>query len=294
MNSQTTKGIFFKLLGVGLFAPIFIAGKLADGAFPALAIIVMRYGGGFLTVWAYILVSRTPMAALKSPKPSRHFARACFGVGGGAFIIHATTIMPVANATAIGLTEGIMIIGFAGLLLKETITLRHWIAGFTAMTGAGLVVWQSIDLSQSGQGLLFGAWEGIAAAFCGALFMTFEVLLIKYLSSREDPLRMLLYVNGFGSLVSIGLVVWLYDWLVLIEPALLVFLSLGPLAIIGQYFNIKAFTLVNASTLAPIIYSWIIFAALLGFFLFDEVPTVVTAIGSVMIVAGGVIVAKAR
>ncbi|VAV86677.1 hypothetical protein MNBD_ALPHA08-507, partial [hydrothermal vent metagenome] len=57
MFSHTTKGILFKLLGVGLFAPIFIAGKLVDGAYPALAIVVMRYVGGFLTLWAFILLS---------------------------------------------------------------------------------------------------------------------------------------------------------------------------------------------------------------------------------------------
>jgi len=290
MHSQTTKGILFKLLGVGLFAPIYIAGKLVDGAFPALAIVVMRYVGGFLTIWAYVLISRTPMADLKSPKPSRHLVRACLGIGGGVFVIHATTIMPVANATAIGLTEGVMIIALAGLLLKETITVRHWLAGFIAMVGAGLVVWQSIDLTATG----FGSWEGIIAAFIGALFMTLEALLIKYLSSREDPLRMLLYVNGFGAIVSVTLCTVLFGWQILTNPILLMFLSLGPLAIVAQYFNIRAFTLVNASTLAPIIYSWIIFAALLGYFVFDEVPTLITLLGSLLIVAGGVVVSKLR
>lgn len=288
--TSTTKGILFKLLGVGLFAPLYVAGKLTDGAFPALAIVVMRYIGGFLTVWVYIFASRTPMAALTSPKPSRHFARACLGVGGGAFIIHATTLMPVANATAIGLTEGIMIIGLAGLLLKETITIRHWLAGMIAMLGAGLVVSQSVDLSTGG----LGSWEGILAAFAGALFMTLEALLIKYLSSREDPLRMLLYVNGFGSVVAVALVVAMHDWRVLLDPALLVFLSLGPLVIVAQFFNIRAFSLVNASTLAPIFYSWIVFAALLGLFLFDEVPTMITIVGSALIVVGGVVVARVR
>ncbi len=290
MFSPTTKGILFKLLGVGLFAPMYIAGKLVDGAYPALAIVVMRYMGGFLTLWAFILISRTPLEVLKSPKPSRHFVRACLGIGGGVFVIHATTIMPVANATAIGLTEGIMIIALAGLLLKETITARHWLAGFIGMVGAGLVVWQSIDLSATG----FGSWEGIAAAFAGALFMTLEALLIKYLSSREDPLRMLLYVNGFGAVISITLCMVLLGWQVLADPILLMFLSLGPLAIIAQYFNIRAFMLVSASTLAPIMYSWIIFAALLGYFLFAEVPTLITLVGSLLIVAGGVVVSKLR
>ncbi len=290
MFSQTTQGISLKLLAIALFTPIFAAGKFADGAFPALAIVSMRYVGGFLTMLAYILVSRTQMVALKSPKPSRHLIRACFGIGGGVFMIHATTIMPVANTTAIGLTSGIMIIALAGLLLKETITGTHWLAGFIAVLGAGLVISQSIDLSETG----FSSWEGIAAAFTGALFMTFEALIIKFLSSREDALRMLLYVNGFGSLVALALVVLLLGWQMLINPVLLVFLGLGPIAIISQFFNIKANMLVNVSTLAPITYSWIVFAMLLGVFMFDEVPTVITLIGSLLIVTAGVVVSKVR
>ena len=291
MNSQTNKAIFLKVLGVGIFAPFYVMGKLTDGAFPALVIVMMRYIGGFLTVWVWVFVSRTPFEALKSPKPSRHFIRACFGIGGGMFVIHATTLMPVANATAISLTEGIMIIVLAGLLLKETITARHWLAGLIAVIGAGFVVSQSLVVTGDDG---FGSWEGIIAAFLGALFMALEALLIKYLSSREDPLRMLLYVNGFGSLISITCVMVWFNVVVYTNPVMLGFLCLGPLAILAQYFNIRAFMLVGAATLAPIFYSWIIFSALLGFFIFGEVPTMITLIGSGLIVAAGVVVSRVR
>lgn len=290
MNPQTTKAIFLKLLGIGLFAPFYITGKLTDGAFPALAIVMMRYIGGFLTIGTYVLVRRIPKVDLKSSKPIWHFVRAVLGICAGMFVIHAATLMPVANATAIGLTQGLLVIALAGLLLKETITGRHWLAGVIAMAGAGLVVSQSVEISAAG----FGSLEGIAAAFAGALFMAMEFLLIKYLSSREDPVRMLLYVNGFASVISITFVMVWYGYDVLTNAMLLMFLVLGPLAIVAQYFNIKAFTLASASTLAPIMYSWIIFAGLLGFFLFDEVPTMVTFVGSALIVAGGVIVSRVK
>ena len=205
-------------------------------------------------------------------------------------MIHATSVMPVANATAIGLTEGILIIALAGLLLKETITRTHWLAGGIALVGAGPVISQSIDLSETG----IGSWEGIITASIAVLFMACEALLMKFLSSREDPLRMLLYVNGFGCVLAVSLVIGWLGWKALLDPALLGFLWLGPLAILGQYLNIEANQLVDVSILAPIIYTWILFATLLGLFMFDEVPTMMTLLGSLLIVAGGVVVSKIR
>lgn len=288
--SQTSQGILLKLLAVALFTPIFAAGKIADGAFSAVAIMSMRYIGGFLTMLVFVSASKTPITALKSPKPSRHFFRACFGVGGGVFIIHASSVMPVANATAIGLAEGVLVIALAGFLLKERITSLHWLAGLIGLLGAGLVVSQSIKITESG----FGNWEGIFAATIGAFFMAFEALIIKFLSSKEDAVRMLLYVNGFGALIASILLVVFSGWVAFDNADLWKFLIVGPIAIVSQFFNIRANMRVNASVLAPVSYSWILFAALLGFFMFDEVPSMVTFVGSGLIVAGGVIVSRAR
>jgi len=277
-------------LAVAMFTPIFAAGKLADGAFPALAIMAMRYFGGFLTVCGYVLVSRTPVVDLISLKPSRHLIRACLGTGGGVCAIHAGTVMPVANAAAIGLTQGIMIIALAGLILKESITRLHWLAGMIALSGAGLVVSQSIDTSTLG----VGGWEGSAAAFAGALFIAFEALMIKFISSREHAVSTLLYVNGLGSLIVLGLILIFLDREVFANPMVWGFLVLGPIAISAQFFNIQANLRANASTLAPITYSWVLFAMLMGLFLFDEIPTLIMIFGSLLIVAGGIVVSKVR
>ena len=66
----------------------------------------------------------------------------------------------------------------------------------------------------------------------------------------------------------------------------------GPIAITAQFFNVKAYRLVDASRLAPISYSWIIFATLLGWVAFNEVPTLLALFGATLIVTGGIIVTR--
>ncbi len=283
-------GILFKIIGVALFTPIFLVAKFSNGAYPVLALVAMRYVGGFLTMLAYIVLTNTPSLELKSTNIKNHALRACFGIGGGVFMMLASTLMPVANATAIGLTQGILIIAFASLILKETITIRHWTASITALIGAILVMSQSVDLSSSG----LKSWQGIITAIIGALFLTSEALMIKFLTSRDNPLKMLFYVNGFGAIIALILLGVLYGPQQFQQPTLYWFLALGPIAIISQYFNILANIRTNASTLAPIIYTWIIFASIIGYFAFNEIPTLLTFLGSGLIITGGIIIARAH
>ena len=63
------------------------------------------------------------------------------------------------------------------------------------------------------------------------------------------------------------------------------------LAVIGlvltavQFCIIKAFRLAEATVVNPVDYVRLIFSAILGYFLFEEIPTVWTVVGAAMIVA---------
>ena len=61
---------------------------------------------------------------------------------------------------------------------------------------------------------------------------------------------------------------------------------MGPIAIIGQLCNIRAFRIADATTLVPVRYSGIIFAAIFGLLLFDERPASSAIFGAAMIVGG--------
>ena len=288
MHASTARGILLSLVGTALFTPIFAAGKIADGAYPAVALMTMRYLGGFLTVSAVVAATRTPLSSLRSPKPWQHVLRAVLGAGGGVSAIHAATVIPIAYATAIGLTQGLLIIALAGLLLKERILPTHWAAGLVAAVGAYLVVMQSLRET----GGAAASIEGVLFAAAGALFIALEVLMIKVLARRESALGVLLHVNGFGTLVVGALSLLLVDWPAIDLSGLLPFLLLGPIAIVAQFFNILAFRHADAATLGPVNYAWILFATLMGIVFFNEIPAPTAIAGAALIVIGGLIVAR--
>lgn len=280
------KGVCFCLMGTALFTPIFAMGKLADGMFPAIALMTMRYVGGFITILIVALSAGASREDLRSQGPSQHFIRASLGAAGGICAVHAATVIPVAYATSIGLTQGVIVILFAGLFLKELIQIKHCIACGISILGALLIVLQSLDVTDVQASL----YIGVITAFAGAIFIAIETLFIKVLARREHAIGVLLYVNGFGACIMIGISAMTLPMAEILRWEILPFLAVGPFAIAAQFFNIKAYRLVDASRLAPVTYSWILFSTALGWAAFGEVPTMLALFGASLIVAGGLIV----
>ena len=273
------------LLGMAAFTPVFAAGKIADGLVPVIVLVWLRFLGGALTIVCFGTIKRVPIFSRVSPLWKIHLMRAVCGIGGLACSIYAASILPLADATAIGLPKGIIAIVLAGLILKELITGRHWLSGGLCAIGAYLVV-----RSVSGTGGLSAlAMDGVAAALMAAVFMACEALIIRYLAQRENTVTILAYVNVFASLLLTVPVSWIIREQQIPLSSLWAFAWLGPVAIIGQSLNISAYRRAGAATLAPIYYSSVVLAAVFAYLVWGEVPSPIAAVGAGLIVLGGLV-----
>lgn len=283
-------GVLFAALGIALFTPIFAAGKIADGLIPAMTLVWLRYFGGALTMTAVIGLKRVPLRELKSPNMHLHLLRACLGIGGLGCTIYAATVLSVLDATAITLTKGLIAITLAAWLLKERVVVAHWIAGGTCLLGAYLVL-QSAALEDADQAIVL---SGVVSALSGAVFMACEGLMIKVLARQESTYVVLGYVNLFAALVFAvpGLMAARSAGLAFADYAL--FLMMGPLAILGQTMNVLAYRRADAATIAPVGYSWILFSAVFGVVMFDEIPGPIALLGASLILTGGFLLTRIK
>ncbi|UES40495.1 DMT family transporter [Roseibium aggregatum] len=282
---NTLLALLLALAGMAAFTPIFAAGKLSGGLLPVAVLVWLRFIGGAATIVSVAAVKRVPVFTRVSPLWKLHLMRAFCGVGGLACSIYAASVLPLADATAIGLTKGIIAIVLAGLILKEVITGRHWVAGVLCAAGAYLVV-RSAEGSAGYDEL---ALAGVMSALLGAVFMACEALIMRYIAQREDTVTILAYVNVFAALLLSGPVLWLIVKEGVSWNDLLIFAWMGPLAIIGQSMNISAYRRAGAATLAPVYYGTVVMSAVFGFAVWGEIPTRVAVFGAVLIVAGGAI-----
>jgi drug/metabolite transporter (DMT)-like permease len=284
-SENTMLALGLALAGMTAFTPIFAAGKLADGLLPVVVLVWLRFVGGAFTILTIAKIKRMKLQSRVSSLWKLHLTRAFCGVGGLGCSIYAASVLPLADATAIGLTKGIIAIVLAGLILKEVITGKHWVAGALCALGAFLVV-RSVETGANEDEF---AISGVLAALVGAVFMACEVLIMRYIAQREDTVTILAYVNVFASVLLTGPVLWLIVSQEISWQSLVAFAWMGPLAIVGQSLNISAFRRAGAATLAPVYYGSVVLSAMFGYIFWGEIPAPIAAFGAVLIIAGGAI-----
>ncbi|EAU43079.1 hypothetical protein FP2506_09556 [Fulvimarina pelagi HTCC2506] len=209
--------------------------------------------------------------------PNRPFLlslRVLFGVVGMLSAVLAFTTLPLAEAYALIFLLPIFVTVFAAIFLKETIGWRRWSAVVTGLAGVILVVRPGF------QELVPGHFAAISAAICGAG----TVLVLRMIGPSERRVTLI------GS-VLLGAVI--FNGILMVptfaDPmpfmGLLVF---GGLCIgLGQTGLVFATRFAPASYVAPVQYSQIVWAAVLGALFFGEFPDATAYAGMALIGASG-------
>lgn len=259
--------------------------KLIGDNVPAVQLAFLRYVAGAICITPFFLFEtarRIPAGAINVHGSTRlwvlHTARAACGVISLIFGAYAVTRIPLANAQAIALTNGVFTVLFAVIFLRERAGWREILAGSIALAGA-------IIVAGPGTGTANGwALIGVLAAFAQAIFWGGEVVLLRATAARESASRILFKVNVLGTIMVFCVGFWF--WQEISYEALILSAAMGPVAIIGQFCNIRAFRVADATTLVPFRYTGIVFATMFGILIFDEWPAYTAIIGALMIIGG--------
>lgn len=182
--------------------------------------------------------------------------------------------LPLAEATVISFSKTFFTTVLAIFLLGEIVRVPRWLALAMGFVGVLIIVWPQ-------PGTEFNHWHlmALGSAVCVSLVM----VLIRILARIDQPITILTYQSvGVGALMFIPM---LYFWKTptLFEAGLLI--AIGVVSAIGQYLNILAMKAGEASAMAPLEYTRLIFTTALGFWLFSEWPDPRVWLGAAVIVA---------
>jgi drug/metabolite transporter (DMT)-like permease len=278
------KAALYVLAVSAIFTLVFTSGRFAADLASALQIMFLRYVGGFLTISLIAMLRGETWNSLQSPHRSKQALRALTGGLGGAAIIYGNGHMPLVDANAISLLNAAFLVALGVIVLGERLRKRHVVGVLLCVVGAGTVM----AVRGAFSSLDFAYLLPAGVVLFGALLIAFEGLYIKLLSGLDRPLVTLAHANFFGMLLLA--IPAALSWQSF-GPVNFALLLLGPLAILGQFLNIRAYTLASVSLLAPLSYSSLIFAALFGWAFFTETLTLGLALGAALIAFGGIIIA---
>lgn len=227
-----------------------------------------------------LLWSKGKLSQLRSKRLGQHGMRAALGIGGMLLNFGSVTLLPLAEATSFNFTSAIWAVILSALILDEKVGLWRW--GAVALGFAGVLV---IAQPGSGQVPVFGASVALGAAFMIALISIY----IRDLTKTEGSLTIVFYFALF-SLPGLAILLPFF-WQAKSAEQWFYLIALGTSGLLGQYLLTNALRYGSVSSVIVMDYSALIWAALLGWSLFDRLPPATTWLGAPLIVGAGLLIA---
>jgi drug/metabolite transporter (DMT)-like permease len=267
--------MFAELCFVGMGSLV----KLLSENLPSQNILFFRNLFGLLILLP--LIYKLGLHTLKTDNIKWHFVRSLSGVMAMYCFFFALSELPLADAMLLKISAPLFIPIIAYIWLSEHISLRAIMAIMIGFFGVILVIKPTGTIHiASVVGLLGGALAALAK------------VTIRRMSVTEPTSRIVFYFGLISLIISSIPMLWFWqnpnsrEWLLL--------LVLGGCGTLGQLFLTKAYLLAPASRIAPFTYSSILFAALIGWIFWDEIVTLLTLTGALLIITAGIIILREK
>lgn len=200
-------------------------------------------------------------------------ARGIVGVLSLACFFIAVQRIPLGSAISIRYLGPIFGAGLAYYYLKEKINWMQWLSFAVAFSGVIVLKGFDIRIDFLSLSLLI-----VSAILVGGVFV-----LLRYLGDKEHHLTIINYFMMCALLLSLCFVQY---WRMPLTNEWLDVCGIGISGLIGQVYMTKAFQTEDTSVLAPFKYMELIYAIILGYFMFDETYKLLPMIGIVLIIGG--------
>lgn len=264
------------IAGTTLIAKMLGPAAAGEDALHPLQVTAGRFAFAFLALLPLIPWLRVDF---KDTDWINHGLRVLFGWAGVTCLFAAAALMRLADATAISFLSPIVAMMLSIPLLGEKVGPWRWAGAAVAFAGTAILTGPGTDTFQ----------PVMLVALLAALFMGIESVLVKRLSDREPPLRILLLSNGPGALLGLGAAVFVWKsplpgqwWLLVV---------LGVTMACAQALFIQAVRRGDASFVTPFLYMTLVFAGVYDFLIFGAAPTANGWIGAALILAGALTIA---
>jgi drug/metabolite transporter (DMT)-like permease len=268
-KTSTWKGALFMILSAISFAAAHAGVREISNEVHPFATAFYRNIFGILLLLPWLV--RDNFSALKTDHLKLHALRGGLNSGFMLGFFLALSLIPIAEATALNFTAPLFVTLLAVVILKERVGWRRWAALFIGFASTLIILQPGVEVLSVGAFLvLFAslAWAG-------------STITLKKLSKTESSLTSTTYlvivltpitfVAGFPHLhiPNIEQMIWLVE--------------VAATSTIAQFFLSESLKQADATVVAPFDFSRLVWAAVFGFILFDEIPTVWVWLGGALI-----------
>ena len=224
---------------------------------------------GFVAILPLLI--RSGPSSLRTSQPRLQVLRGLIGVTAVLTWFYGLSVVPIAAATAVSFTAGIFASVGAVLFLKERMRLRRWTAVFVGFAGVLVIL-------RPGLGSVDG---GLLIVLVSAMCWGISIVLAKQLLRTDSTVSIVAWMSIILTTLSFvpALLVWVWP-----TPTQLMWLAvIGGFASLGHLAMVQALRLSDATAVLPIDFMRLIWASVIGFLAFAEIPDTWTWVGGIVI-----------
>ena len=235
-----------------------------------------RFFLGLIIILPYIIKNNSTV--LKTTHLKKHLLRAILGLPAMLLYFSALVLLPIEKLTAISFVVPLMVTILAVIFLGEKIYIYRTLALILGFGGMLVIIRPGfVDIS-----------IGVYMVLFSALLWSINIIITKKISKNDSAITILAYQSIFMSLLSFVIVLFFWEM-----PSLKTFIYLILAALCGTVLHLTlnhAFKLVDVSMTQPYSFLNLVFASIIGYFVFGEIPDLYTWIGALIIFIGVLII----
>ena len=271
------RGILLMCIATVFFSTMHVLVRYVARDVPPLQIAFLRNIFGVI-VFAPLLMS-SGLAFLRTRRIGLHAVRGVLNSVAMLMFFTGLAMTPVARVTALAFSAPIFTAVLSVIFLGERFRLRRWLAIVAGFAGTLIILRPGMIPADLGSILVVSS----------ALVWAVTMIVIKVLSRTDSSFAITAYMNIFLSIFSLGPALWVW---VTPPPDMWVWLvAIGILGTIAQLALSQALKETEPTAVMPFDFLKLVWATLLGLWVFGELPDLYTWIGALVVFASGFFIA---
>lgn len=284
---QPIQGIMLKLCSVMLFITMASLIKATAHHVPPGQAVFFRSFFAIPVIFAWLWMRGDLRTGLTVSSKLRHFWRGLVGTGAMGLGFAGLGLLPLPEVTAIGYAAPLLVVVFAAMFLNEEVRAFRLFAVALGMIGVTIVLAPRLTLL-SGPTVESAAALGAMLVLMGAICAALAQIYVRKMVQTEQTSAIVFYFSLTAT--GLSLLTIPFGWVMPLPFEAVLLVIAGLLGGLGQIFLTSAYRFADASVVAPFDYASMIFAILIGYFIFDEVPTLQMLAGAGLVILAGVMI----
>ncbi|THD85109.1 DMT family transporter [Aliigemmobacter aestuarii] len=281
------RGIGLKLASVLVFIVMAAMIKATSAHVPAGQAVFFRSLFAIPVIVTWLALRRELRTGLRTANPMGHVWRGLAGTLAMGLGFAGLGYLPLPEVTAIGYAAPLLTVIFAAMFLGEEVRLFRILSVALGLTGVLIIVSPRLTVL-GGDNASHREAFGAMLVLGGAVFAALAQVFVRKLVQVEKTAAIVFYFSLTATVLS--LVTLPYGWVVPTPREAAILVAAGLMGGVGQILLTSSYREADASLIAPFDYASMIFALLIGYFVFAEVPTLTMLGGAALVVGAGILI----